>query len=101
MALSPASASSPAWPWLKSYPPGVPATIDPNRYRSIVEVFHTACATFKDRPCFSNMGAVLSYTDVHRLSGAFAAYLRRDLALAPGDRIGLQMPNVLQYPVAL
>ena len=101
----PASAASgppsPAWPWLKSYPPEVPATIDPDRYRSIVEVFHGACAAFKDKPAFSNIGAALSYSDLHRLSGAFAAYLRRDLALQPGDRIGLQMPNVLQYPVAL
>jgi long-chain acyl-CoA synthetase len=97
---APAGAAS-SWPWLKSYPPAVPATIDPDKYRSIVEVFHTACAAFKDKPCFSNLGVSLSYTDLHRLSGAFAAFLRRDLALSPGDRIGIQMPNLLQYPVAM
>jgi long-chain acyl-CoA synthetase len=87
--------------WLKSYPPAVPAQIDPERVRSIVEVFHTACETFKDQACFTNLGVTISYRDVQRLSGAFAAFLRRDLGLSPGDRIGLQMPNVLQYPVAL
>jgi long-chain acyl-CoA synthetase len=87
--------------WLKSYPPPVPAQIDPERVRSIVEVFHTACETFKDQACFTNLGVTISYRDVQRLSGAFAAFLRRDLGLSPGDRIGLQMPNVLQYPVAL
>ncbi|HEY0714954.1 MAG TPA: AMP-binding protein [Polyangia bacterium] len=88
-------------PWLKSYPKAVPATIDVGRGRSLVEVFHAACAAFKDRPCFTNMGVTLTYNDLHRLSGEFASFLRRDLGLQPGDRIGLQMPNVLQYPVAL
>src|SRR5687767_12709061 len=88
-------------PWLKSYPKAVPATIDLGRGRSLVEVFHAACAAFKDRPCFTNMGVTLTYNDLHRLSGEFASFLRRDLGLQPGDRVGLQMPNVLQYPVAL
>ncbi|MES1172215.1 MAG: AMP-binding protein [Bacteroidota bacterium] len=88
-------------PWLKSYPKPVPADIDPDRYRSIVHVFSEACAAFKDQPCFTNMGVTLSFTDLDRLSGQFAAFLRHDLKLVKGDRIGLQMPNVLQYPVAL
>jgi long-chain acyl-CoA synthetase len=87
--------------WLKSYPPQVPAQIDSDKLRSIVEVFHTACETYQDRPCFTNLGVTLTYREVQRLSGAFAAFLRRDLGLQPGDRIGLQMPNILQYPVAL
>jgi long-chain acyl-CoA synthetase len=87
--------------WLKSYPSGVPADIDPDRYRSIVHVFHEACERFGDKPCFTNMGVTLSYRDLVRLSGQFASFLVRDLGLAKGDRIGLQMPNVLQYPVAL
>jgi long-chain acyl-CoA synthetase len=87
--------------WLKSYPKGIPAEIDPDRYRSIVDVFHTACDRFKDKPCYTNMGVTLSFTELQRLSGQFAAFLRKDLGLAKGDRIALQMPNVLQYPVAL
>jgi len=87
--------------WQKSYPKGVPFEIDPDRYRSIVEVFHTSCNKFADRPCFSNMGVVKSFAEIQELSGHFAAFLRRDLGLQKGDRIGLQMPNCLQYPVAL
>jgi long-chain acyl-CoA synthetase len=100
-ASPPVSSSASAKPWLKSYPKGVPATIDPDRYRSIVDAFTQACEKFKDRPCFTNMDVTLTYADLRRESGAFAAFLRNDLRLAPGDRIGLQMPNVLQYPVAL
>jgi long-chain acyl-CoA synthetase len=88
-------------PWLHHYPPGVPAEIDPDRYRSIIEVFHTACERFRYRSSFSNMGVTLSFGELQRLSGEFAAFLRKDLGLVKGDRIALQMPNVLQYAVAL
>ena len=87
--------------WVKMYPKGVPANIDPDKYRSIVQVFHEACDRFSTRPCFSNMGVTLSFGEVDELSGAFAAFLRTDLGLVKGDRIALQMPNILQYPVAL
>jgi long-chain acyl-CoA synthetase len=90
-----------ARPWVKSYPKGVPATIDPDKYRSILHVFHTSCERFADRSCYSNMGVTLTFRQLRELSGQFAAFLRKDLGLAKGDRIGLQMPNVLQYPVAL
>jgi long-chain acyl-CoA synthetase len=88
-------------PWLDRYPPGVPPEIDPDRHRSIVEVLHAACDRFRDRPAFSNMGVTISFGDLQRRSGEFAAFLRKDLGLAKGDRIALQLPNVLQYPVAL
>jgi long-chain acyl-CoA synthetase len=88
-------------PWLRRYPAGTPSEIDPGRYESIVHVFHTACERFRDRPCFANMGGTLSFGDLERLSAEFASFLRLDLGLGKGDRIALQMPNVLQYPVAL
>jgi long-chain acyl-CoA synthetase len=88
-------------PWLKSYPKGVPADIDPDQVPSLVHIFQAACARFRDKPCFTSMGVTLSYGDLDRLSGEFATFLRRDLGLQQGDRIGLQMPNILQYPVAM
>jgi long-chain acyl-CoA synthetase len=87
--------------WQKSYPRGVPAEIDPDRYASVVEAFHSACKRFADRPCFENMGVTLTFAELEELSGRFAAFLKHDLKLEKGDRIGIQMPNVLQYPVAL
>ncbi|MDX2024607.1 MAG: AMP-binding protein [Deltaproteobacteria bacterium] len=87
--------------WHKSYPKGVPTDIDPGRYRSIPEVVKQTCERFAERPCFTNMGVTLTFKQVDELSAQFAAYLRKDLGLAKGDRIGLQMPNILQYPVAL
>src|SRR3989337_1676060 len=87
--------------WVKSYPKEVPPEIDPDKYLSILQVFHSACDKFGNRPCYSNMGVTLTFEQLRTLSGQFAAFLRRDLGLSKGDRIGLQMPNVLQYPVAM
>ena len=88
-------------PWLASYPPGVPAQIDVNEYSSIARVLESACDRFRHRPAFSNMGKVLSYGDIDRLSRQFASYLLNDLKLNKGDRVAIMLPNVLQYPVAI
>ena len=87
-------------PWLKSYPPGVPAQIDLSGYRSIVDLLEQSCSKYKDRMAFHNMGAELSYSELDYLTRNFAASLQ-NMGLQPGDRIALMMPNVLQYPVAL
>ncbi|HET9955838.1 MAG TPA: AMP-binding protein [Polyangiaceae bacterium] len=87
--------------WLKSYPAAVPHEIDPDRYRSVVAIFHETCERFADKPCFSNMGVTLTFRQIRELTAQFAAFLTHDLGLKKGDRIALQMPNVLQYPVAL
>jgi long-chain acyl-CoA synthetase len=87
-------------PWLKSYPPGVPATIDPDQYHSIVDIFTQSCDKFGERIAFHNMGAELRYTDLDYLSRNFAAALQA-MGLQQGDRIAMMMPNILQYPVAV
>ncbi|MEO8670855.1 MAG: AMP-binding protein [Tahibacter sp.] len=87
-------------PWLASYPPGIPAEIDLSEYSSVVAVLESACERFRHRPAFGNLGKVLSYDEVDRLSGQFAAFLL-DLGLKKGDRVALMMPNVLQYPIAI
>ncbi|MHB8446430.1 MAG: AMP-binding protein [Rudaea sp.] len=88
-------------PWLANYPPGVPAQVDTNQYRSIAQVLEIACERFAHRPAFANMGRTLTYADIDRLSRRFASYLRNDLKLARGDRVAIMLPNVLQYPVAI
>jgi long-chain acyl-CoA synthetase len=87
--------------WLKHYPDGVPATIDPDKYTSIRQLFDEACARFGDAPAFTNMGTTMSYARLDSLSRAFAGWLQKHAGLTQGDRVALMMPNVLQYPVAL
>ena len=86
--------------WLKSYPQGVPADIDPGKYASMVEMIEESFKKFSDRTAYSFMGKEQSYGQVDSLSQAFGVYLQ-GLGLAKGDRVAVMMPNVLQYPVAV
>ncbi len=87
--------------WLKNYPAGVPADIDPNRYSSLKALFEEACAKYRDLPAYTNMGTTLRYSELDELSRAFAAWLQQKSGLVAGDRVALMMPNILQYPIAL
>ena len=87
--------------WNDKRPAGVANQIDLTQYRSVVDVFERSCKKFADRPAFSNMGTTLTYAELERLSAAFAAYLQQHTDLKPGDRIAVQMPNILQYPIAV
>lgn len=87
--------------WLKSYPPGVPATIALDKTETIPRILARTCAVFPDRPAFTNLGHTISYRELDDLSARFAAYLQVELGLVRGDRVAVMMPNLLQYPVAL
>jgi long-chain acyl-CoA synthetase len=87
--------------WLKQYPPGVPADIDPDQYASLKELIEEACAKHRAYPAYTNMGATLTYAQLDELSRAFGAWLQRKAGLSAGDRVALMMPNILQYPIAL
>jgi long-chain acyl-CoA synthetase len=88
-------------PWHAQYPPGVPADIDPARYTSLIAMFDETCATYPDRPAFGNFGVFLDYARLQARTRSFAAWLQHTLHVAPGDRVALMLPNVLQYPVAM
>ncbi|MGV6397624.1 long-chain-fatty-acid--CoA ligase FadD2 [Pseudomonas caspiana] len=87
--------------WNDKRPTGVTPGIDVDAYKSVVEVFERSCRKFADRPAFSNMGVTLTYSELDRHSAAFAAWLQQHTELKPGDRIAVQMPNLLQYPIAV
>mgnify|MGYP001215014022 CR=1 FL=1 len=87
--------------WKDKYPVGVSAEIDPDQYPNVQTVLKQSCQRFADKPAFTNLGKTLTYGELYELSGTFAAYLQNHTDLQPGDRIALQMPNILQYPVAI
>jgi long-chain acyl-CoA synthetase len=86
--------------WLRHYPPGVPADIDPSRYPSLVAMFEESFKAYADRDACVCMGKALTYTQLDEASRAFAAWLQ-SLGLERGARVAIMMPNVLQYPVAI
>ncbi|WP_060481360.1 long-chain-fatty-acid--CoA ligase FadD1 [Pseudomonas sp. NBRC 111119] len=87
--------------WQDKYPAGITADIDPDEFPNIQAVLKQSCQRFADKPAFSNLGKTITYGEMYALSGAFAAWLQQHTDLKPGDRIAVQLPNVLQYPVAV
>jgi long-chain acyl-CoA synthetase len=91
-------------PWLAHYPPGTQPEIGESPYRNMPEMLATSAREFADEIAFTQcmpngMNGSLRYRDVDRLAGQFAAYLRHGLGLDAGDRVAVQMPNCLAYPV--
>ncbi|MBU3542312.1 long-chain-fatty-acid--CoA ligase [Polynucleobacter sp. MWH-Loch1C5] len=87
-------------PWLASYPPGVPHSVDYHQYRSINQMMDESFKKFADRQAFECMGKYLTYAQLDTYSNQLAAHFQ-SLGLKPGARIALMMPNVLQYPIAI
>ncbi len=87
--------------WLKNYPSGIPADIDPDQFRSIPDLLESLFSKFADRPAYHNLGCSIDYSHLERLSRAFAAFLQDLPGMARGDRVAIMAPNLLQYPVAL
>ncbi|RRJ84841.1 AMP-binding protein [Aestuariirhabdus litorea] len=87
--------------WADKYPAGVSPEISTDPYGSILDVLDESCRKFASQPAFSNMGKTISYEELYTLSGHFAAYLQNHTDLKPGDRIAVQMPNLIQFPIAV
>ena len=87
--------------WKDKYPADVPSEINPDQFPNIQAVMHESCRRFADKPAFTCLGKTLTWGEIHTLSGAFAAYLQEHTDLQPGDRIAVQMPNILQYPIVV
>ena len=88
-------------PWLKSYPDFVPQTIDENKYKSLAQVFEDVVKTFGDKVAFQNMDVTLTFNQLKAEVDAFAYFLQNNTNLIVGDRVAIQMPNLLQFPVAM
>jgi len=88
-------------PWLKSYPEGVPESIEIPPFRSVRDMIEFPMAEYPVRRAFTCMGKTLTYGELDELSLQFACYLQNELGLVKGERVALMMPNILQYPIAL
>src|SRR6059058_5845600 len=86
--------------WLKSYPPGVPAEINPDEYGSLVQLLEESFQKFAANNAFVCMDKFLTYGELDGMSKRLAAWLQ-SRGMAKGARVAVMMPNVLQYPVAL
>ena len=68
---------------------------------NVVAVFAAAVRRYGDAPALSHLGLNVSFRRLDRLSTAFAEELQTRTELAPGDRLAVQLPNLVQYLVAV
>ncbi|MEM6624385.1 MAG: AMP-binding protein [Pseudomonadota bacterium] len=92
-------------PWTAFYGPGVRTQIDAPRYRNLPDLISAVAAIYRGARAFTcclpnGMNGSLSFAQIDEMSDALAAYLRETAGLAPGDRVAVQMPNCLAYPIA-
>jgi long-chain acyl-CoA synthetase len=88
-------------PWLKHYPSYMTAEIQEPPFKSLAELCEDACTRYANIPAFENMDKSISYAELNALATNFASFLVNDCGMKPGDRIAIQMPNIMQFPVAM
>jgi long-chain acyl-CoA synthetase len=86
--------------WLKSYPPGVPAEINPDQYTSLVHLLEESFQKYAQNNAYVCMDKFLTYAELDACSKRLAAWLQ-SRGMAKGARVAVMMPNVLQYPIAI
>ena len=87
--------------WLTSYPEGVPELIPDPPYSSLTDMMNASMKKYASRKAYTNMGSSITFGELDELSNRFAHYLLYELNLKKGDRVGIMLPNVNQYPIAL
>lgn len=96
----------PTYPWTSQYADGTRPEIPDSGFKHIPEMVRRSAARHAAAPAFSQcmpngMTATLTFGEIDRMSDEFAAYLRGSLSLKPGDRVAVQMPNSLAYPIVV
>ena len=91
-------------PWLAHYPKEVPQTVDGQGFENLAQLLSSAASKYQKQKAFTQvmangMNGSLSYEKTDALAEDFAAYLREVLGLKQGDRVAVQMPNCLAYPI--
>ena len=87
--------------WLAAYGTRIPADIDLDPRRSVLDMVEDAMRRFAERPAFRCFGETLTYADTDRLSRQFAAYLQEQLGVKKGDRVAVMLPNIPAFPLAM
>lgn len=92
-------------PWTAFYGPDTRPEIEAASYRTIGDLIRSVAETFGPAPAFTTclpngMNGTLTFDQVDEMSDALAVYLREVAGLNQGDRVALQMPNCLSFPIA-
>ena len=89
------------YPWFKSYPEFVEKELTLDRYENLVDIFDESVKKYGDKIAFKNMDVSLTFNEVNHHVNTLVWYLQNKTDLKKGDRIALQMPNLLQFPITI
>ena len=98
--------SNPERKWTRFYPPGTPHELGPLKYPHMPAAIREASATYAKQAAFTlalpngSQGSI-TFEETDRLSDQFAVYLREVAGFKAGDRVAIQAPNCLAYPIAV
>ena len=84
--------------WHKSYPKGTPKEVSIEKL-TMPQVLDRAVSEFPQNPALIYMGKTISYLELNRLVNRFANALIA-LGIAPGDKVGMLLPNMPQAIIA-
>lgn len=87
--------------WYKNYPKSIPTEINPDNFKSLSDLLESCFAKYGEKIAYESMGKTLTFNEVDKLSAQFADFLQNHTSLEKGDRIAIQMPNLLQWIVAM
>lgn len=87
--------------WFKHYAPETAKEINPDQFSSIVDLFEESVEKYSQKPAYTNMGTTINFQELNELSRDMASFFQKTCGLKKGDRVVLQMPNLIQYPIAL
>lgn len=79
----------------------IPADINSYGFQTVPDVLRYSVEKYASRPAFTSFGRTIDYQELDELSDAFAVYLQKETSLQPGDRVAIQLPNLIQYPIVL
>lgn len=77
----------------------VPDQIDKLAFDNLGQVLVDTATRLPNNLAFTSLGYSITYAQLNALSDAFAVYLQQHTDLVKGDRIAIQLPNLVQYPV--
>ena len=93
-------------PWTRYYDPATAPDLAPRRWPTVAALVRESAAKYAAQEAFTLLlpngtRGALTFAEVDRLSDAFAVYLREVAGFTAGDRLAVQMPNCLAYPVVV
>lgn len=79
----------------------IASDVNTQAFPNIIALFNDALKRHGDAAACTSLGHPLSYRELDRHSANFAAWLLHESGLSAGDRIAVQMPNLIQYFVVV